>query len=195
MCFMGFVLKWIQWIKAYLVSSRSSTLVSGCPTKEFSPQLGLQQGDPLSPFLFISIIEGLNVALEEVVSHGLFRGAMVDDGGLVLSHLFYADNALFLGEWDEQNIETLVAALNYFYLVSSLKLNLHKSNLYGIDLPFQRVEEMAGIIGCDLACIPFSYLGLPVEANMNHVVNWNPIIQRLQKRLANRKMNLLSVGG
>lgn len=88
-----------------------------------------------------------------------------------------------------------MAILNLFYLVSGLKLNLHKSNLYGIGLPFHRVEDMTGITGCSPACIPFSYLGLPVWANMNRGVNWNPVTQRFQKRLANWKVNLLSMGG
>lgn len=42
MYFMGFDQKWIQWIIVCLVYSRTSVLVNGFPTKEFSPQIGLR---------------------------------------------------------------------------------------------------------------------------------------------------------
>lgn len=135
------------------------------------------------------------MGLEEVVRHRIIRGAVIGDGGLLLSQLFYVDDALFSTEWDEQNIKNLVAITNCFYLVSDLNLNLNKSYFYRIRLPFHCVEEMVGITGYDPACIPFSYLGLSVGANMSRSVNVNLVIHKFHKKLASWKVNLLSVGG
>ena len=49
----GFGSKWRGWIRECLHSARTSILVNGSPTSEFSLKRGLRQGDPLSPFLFI----------------------------------------------------------------------------------------------------------------------------------------------
>ncbi|GJW43854.1 RNA-directed DNA polymerase, eukaryota, reverse transcriptase zinc-binding domain protein [Tanacetum coccineum] len=48
---------------ACLSSSRASVLVNGSPTSKFSIKCGLKQVDPLLPFLFILVMEGLHNAL------------------------------------------------------------------------------------------------------------------------------------
>nr|GEV67982.1 RNA-directed DNA polymerase, eukaryota, reverse transcriptase zinc-binding domain protein [Tanacetum cinerariifolium] len=65
------------------------------PTREFNIHRGLRQGDPLSPFLFIIAMEGLHVAMEDVMAAGIYKGFNINT--LNLSHLFFADDALFIG--------------------------------------------------------------------------------------------------
>ncbi|GJU67882.1 RNA-directed DNA polymerase, eukaryota, reverse transcriptase zinc-binding domain protein [Tanacetum coccineum] len=67
----GFGNKWCSWIKACLNSSRASILINGSPTSEFSIKHGLRQGDPLSPFLFILVMEGLHNALRNLKAFNL----------------------------------------------------------------------------------------------------------------------------
>ncbi|GJT29360.1 putative RNA-directed DNA polymerase, eukaryota, reverse transcriptase zinc-binding domain protein [Tanacetum coccineum] len=62
----------VEW--ACLSLSRASVLVNGSPTSKIFIKRGLKQGDPLSPFLFILVMEGLHNALSTVVSSGLIRG-------------------------------------------------------------------------------------------------------------------------
>nr|GEW75512.1 putative RNA-directed DNA polymerase, eukaryota, reverse transcriptase zinc-binding domain protein [Tanacetum cinerariifolium] len=74
---LGFGVRWRNWIQACSKSPRSSILVNGSATSEFSIKRGLRQGDPLSPFLFIIITEGRHLALKDVIPLGLFRGTKV----------------------------------------------------------------------------------------------------------------------
>ncbi|KAL4561029.1 hypothetical protein LXL04_033189 [Taraxacum kok-saghyz] len=97
MQYMGFSDKWRFWIRACLLSSRSSVLVNGNATTEFSLHRGLRQGDHLSPFLFIIVMEGLHVLMEDVVPNRVFMGVKIGPDNLCVSHLFYADDALFFG--------------------------------------------------------------------------------------------------
>nr|GEW55565.1 RNA-directed DNA polymerase, eukaryota [Tanacetum cinerariifolium] len=104
----GFGDKWCKWIQCCLKSSRGSILVNGSPTKEFAFGRGFKQGDPLSSFLFILIMESLHLSFTRVVNAGLFKGISIGDGSVNLSHLFYADDAVFVGQWSDSNITTLV---------------------------------------------------------------------------------------
>ncbi|XP_022040327.1 uncharacterized protein LOC110942874 [Helianthus annuus] len=45
---MGFPSLWYKWVEGVLVSARSSVLVNGSPTFEFSCPKRIRQGDPLS---------------------------------------------------------------------------------------------------------------------------------------------------
>nr|GEV49703.1 hypothetical protein [Tanacetum cinerariifolium] len=70
----GFGEKWCKWILSCLRSSRGSTLVNGSLMEEFLFCKGLKQGDPLSPFLFILIMESLHLSFQRVEDAGLFTG-------------------------------------------------------------------------------------------------------------------------
>ncbi|GKB97733.1 putative RNA-directed DNA polymerase, eukaryota, reverse transcriptase zinc-binding domain protein [Tanacetum coccineum] len=82
----GFGNKWCDWIRICLKSSRGSILVNGSPTEEFQFFKGLKQGDPLSPFLFILVMECLHLSFQRVVDAGMFTGIQLNHS-VNLSHM------------------------------------------------------------------------------------------------------------
>ena len=124
---MNFGLKWWQWIMRCLSSSRASILVNGSPTKEFPIYKGVKHGDPLSPFLFIIAMEGLHITVKSAREKSLISGVKLPSNGHYISHLFYADDAIFVGEWDRFYIRNLSAILKCFHISFGLKFNFYKS--------------------------------------------------------------------
>ncbi|GKF91338.1 putative RNA-directed DNA polymerase, eukaryota, reverse transcriptase zinc-binding domain protein, partial [Tanacetum coccineum] len=120
-------------------------LVNGSPSSEFPINRGLRPGDPLSPFLFLIIMEDLHLALKDAVDAGLICGAKVGDSGLNISHLFYADDVVIISEWNRQDMDNIIRVLQVFYLASGLKLNIAKSNAYGIGVSLDEIEDMARV--------------------------------------------------
>nr|GEZ45835.1 RNA-directed DNA polymerase, eukaryota, reverse transcriptase zinc-binding domain protein [Tanacetum cinerariifolium] len=93
----GFGSKWRSWIRGSLCSGKASILVNGSPTAEFQFHRGLKQEDPLAPFLFILVMESLHLSFSRAVEAGIFTGIKIYSS-LTLSHLFYVDDAMFIGE-------------------------------------------------------------------------------------------------
>ncbi|GJW27542.1 RNA-directed DNA polymerase, eukaryota [Tanacetum coccineum] len=190
----GFGNKWCDWIQKCLRSSRGSIIINGSPTEEFQFFKGLKQGDPLSPFLFILIMESLHLSFQSVVDVGLFKGIHLSP--LVnLSHMFYADDAVFVGQWCDDNINTLVHVLECFFRASGLRINMSKSKIMGVNVGDDKIKVAASKLGCLILNTPFTYLGTKVGGNMSRVQAWTEIIDKVKSRLSNWKLKSLSIGG
>ncbi|GJX56907.1 RNA-directed DNA polymerase, eukaryota [Tanacetum coccineum] len=137
LCSFGFGSKWRSWITGSLSSGKASVLVNGSPTSEFHFHCGLKQGDPLAPYLFLLVMESLHHSFSRVVEAGFFKGISFN-GSTNISHLFYADDAVFIGEWSSDNLSRVMHALHCFSLASGLKLNVHKSHLLGVGIPIDK---------------------------------------------------------
>ncbi|XP_035841276.1 uncharacterized protein LOC118488171 [Helianthus annuus] len=140
-------------------------------------------------------MEALSSMLCKARSEGLFKGLQTPNNGPVISHLFYADDALVLGEWDRVDVKNVVRCLRIFYICSGLKINLQKSNIYGMGVDNGVVSDMAKVIGCKADSVPLNYLGITVGSNMNKINNWAPIFEIFDKRLSMWKAKTLSIGG
>ncbi|XP_071728212.1 uncharacterized mitochondrial protein AtMg01250-like [Rutidosis leptorrhynchoides] len=111
---MGLGSRWRRWILACLKSASISVLVNGSPTNKFSLERGVRQGDPLSPFLFIIAAEGLSILTKTVIENGLYKGVEIGNNKILVPHLQYADDTIFLGEWSRRNASNLMKLLKCF---------------------------------------------------------------------------------
>ncbi|GJT31587.1 RNA-directed DNA polymerase, eukaryota, reverse transcriptase zinc-binding domain protein [Tanacetum coccineum] len=112
-----------------------------------------------------------------------------------LSHLFFADDVVFMGQWNSKNIDTIIYVLKCFQRASGLCINVSKSKLLGIAVNDDFVHQAANRIGCGILKVPFIYLGSRVGGNMSRIRSWDEIVEKLIARLSKWKMNTLSIGG
>nr|KAJ0214831.1 hypothetical protein LSAT_V11C400224590 [Lactuca sativa] len=159
---MGFGERWRGWIQGYLKSSRASVLVNGTPTDEFDFERGIRQGDPLSPFLFIIVMEGLHISMKGACEKGIFKGWQIPNDDCSVSHLFYANDALFVRVWSAENLKNLERILRCFHVSSGLRVNFNNSRVFGIGVEPHEIATLAEPLGCEPTKLPFIYLGVPV---------------------------------
>ena len=81
-----------------------------------------------------------------------------------------------------------------FETVIGLKVNALKSEMVPIgEVP--NVHVLAEILGCRIGSLPMTYLGMPLGASHKSPTVWNPILERIERKLAGWKKLYLSKGG
>nr|GEV75257.1 RNA-directed DNA polymerase, eukaryota [Tanacetum cinerariifolium] len=157
----GFGPNWCKLIRGTFSFAMASILVNGSPTFEF-PFLWAKTRRSFGVVPFILIIESLHISFSRATSDGLFKGIQIQ-GSMAISHLFYVDDAIFIGEWSDSNLDNIVKILKCFFLASGLKINIRKSQVLGVGVPRNIVNQAASLIGCAGMQNPFRYLGVMVE--------------------------------
>nr|GEV55537.1 RNA-directed DNA polymerase, eukaryota [Tanacetum cinerariifolium] len=114
---------------------------------------------------------------------------------LSISHMFYADDAVFVGQCCDGNITTLVHVLECFYRALGLRINMSKSKIMGVLVDRDKVKCDASKLGCLILKTPFSYLGSKVGGSMCRVHIWNEVVDRVKNRLSKWNMKTLSIEG
>nr|GFB18532.1 RNA-directed DNA polymerase, eukaryota [Tanacetum cinerariifolium] len=104
-----------------------------------------------------------------IAGRQILDGPFILNEEICLSHLFYADDAVFVGQWSDGNINTLMHVLDCFHYVSGLKINMSKSKIMGLYVDDTIVYQAASKLGCLVLNSPFLYLGTKVEGAMSHV--------------------------
>ncbi|XP_071714100.1 uncharacterized mitochondrial protein AtMg01250-like [Rutidosis leptorrhynchoides] len=118
---MGFGNKWLRWISMCHTCAQTSVLINGSPTGEVQVQRGLRQGDPLSPFIFLIIMEGLCILIRDSVRDGRIRGAHIGNPEINISHLFYTDDVVVVSDWHQEILENTLNVFNNFYVCRAFK--------------------------------------------------------------------------
>ena len=163
---MGFGEKWIRWMKRCISTVSFSILVNGSSSGYFQSSRGLRQGDPLSPYLFVMIMEAFSSLLRSAVDGGFVLACKARSRGgegVKVSHLLFVDDTLVFCGASKEQLLYLSWILMWFEAMSGLRINLDKSELI-LMVCMENAEKLAAAIGCKVGSLPTMYLGLPLGA-------------------------------
>jgi exonuclease III len=191
----GFEQGWIQWIINLISSTFFSILVNGVPSRPFSPSRGIRQGDPLSPFLFVLMAEGLGRSISAAISEGTLKGLPLHNLQPALSHSQFVDDTLLLNSPTAKEALSINSILSDFTEASGMSLNLDKSNLYFFNTPIPIQVHISRLLGIPRSSLPSKYLGVPLSSAAARSISWNSVILSISNRLKHwtfRPLNLAS---
>ena len=192
---MGFGAKWHSWIMECVSTTRFSISINGTPKGFFQASKGLCQGDPLSPFLFDIVAEALSRMISAAGEANLIFGFRLAANGATITHLQFSDNTIIFCDAKEDQIKNIVAILRCFEAISRLKVIFLKSELISISADDHLLEDFANIMGCKVASILTSYMALPLCLGSAPQSLWNPVLERMEQKLASWKAKNLSFEG
>ncbi|KAK1309261.1 hypothetical protein QJS10_CPA09g00565 [Acorus calamus] len=125
----GFPRQWIAWIHACVTQVRAAVLVNGSPTDWIPMGRGLRQGDPLSPHLFILVVEVLSGLLRQQWDLGSLFGYQPDarlNGQTIpsaLTHTLFADDLLIVSTAKPDQCLLVRSALQQAHAMTGLCIN------------------------------------------------------------------------
>ena len=118
-----------------------SVLINGEAKGNIIPTLGLRQGDPISPYLFLLCGEGLSAMLRKEEEQGKIQGISVSRGAPRISHPFFADDSIVFCRASVEEGRRILQVLEDYEAKSGQKLNKDKTSLFFSKNTKREVQE------------------------------------------------------
>lgn len=120
---LGFDHRWVRWIMACVTSVRYTVKINGARSDSFAPSRGLRQGDPVSPFLFLFVADGLVALLKKEVGDTHISPLRVCPRAPGVSHLLFADDTLLFFRATEREAPRIKAVLDVYASATGQLIN------------------------------------------------------------------------
>jgi hypothetical protein len=131
--------------------------------------------------------------IEKATKDGLL-GRVLPRGAKLRCSL-YADDAGVFVRADKSDLEVLKGILNAFEGCSGLKINYDKTEIFPIRYPASLWPTLMDVFPGKYTSLPRKYLGLPLYYRNIKRIDLQPLIEKINNRLAGWKGKLLSKAG
>ena len=123
----GFSQNFMNWINSCIESPWIAPLINGRPCPFFKMSIGLRQGCPLSPILYVLMAESRNISLKWESVSGNIPGLKIIHGVKRLNHSQFADDTILLSRASKILARRILRVLDTFLTISGGSLNKEKS--------------------------------------------------------------------
>ena len=113
---------------------------------------------------------------------------------ICISHLLFADDTILFYDASREQILSIRLVLTCFQAFTGLKVNVEKSEIVPIG-EVSNIQTLANILQCKMGSLPMLYLGMLLGTSYKTASIWNPILERMEKKLSSWKRLYLSKGG
>ncbi|XP_062093379.1 uncharacterized protein LOC133799371 [Humulus lupulus] len=158
---LNFPSRFVQLVMICIKSTSYSLLMNGRIQGGFHGAKGLRQGDPLSPLIFVLIMDYLSRSLLHAAQVFKFRYHPLCKS-LKLINLCFADDLILLSKGSKQSIKVLREVLDDFSNTTGLHINVNKSQIFFGGVELREKEEIIRDLGLAEGDFPLKYLGVPL---------------------------------
>ncbi|KAK2652881.1 hypothetical protein Ddye_012737 [Dipteronia dyeriana] len=123
---LGFLNKWVEMVISCVSSVAFSFLIYGEVYGKLEPSRGLQQGDPLSPYLFLLCTEGLSCVINLAVTAKTMNGFSCIRNSPNISYLFFTDDSLLFSRATDSDCATIRKMIDTYAAASGQAINFDK---------------------------------------------------------------------
>ena len=190
---LGFGQVWRDIISGLLATSSTQILLNDSPGDRIEHRRGLRQGDPLSPMLFILVMDVLCYLVKKAADEALLQPLP----RRTLQHRIslYADDVVLFLQPSVNDISLTLDILQLFGEASGLKTNMQKSTVLPIHCMAEHLTTLQAHFPCQISEFPCTYLGVPLSPYKLTKTQVQPIIEKIADRLPRWKADLLTKAG
>jgi hypothetical protein len=116
----------VQWVMECVTTVRYSIRFNGTLLDAFQPTRGLRQGDPLSPYLFLLVVDGLSKVLQHEAANGSIEGGKVCRRAPEITQLLFADDSLLFFRANRAQATSVRLALERYCRGTGQLINFDK---------------------------------------------------------------------
>jgi len=193
---LGFQNSWVQLVMGCISTVRYRIRVNGVLSDEISPERGLRQGDPMSPYLFLLCAEGFSALLNCAEQEGRLHGIKICRNAPAVSHLLFTDDSLILCKASRAEAQQLKEILRVYEECSGQMINVDKSAV--MFSPNTGTEDRQGVmqsLNIRSETMSERYLGLPVYIGRERTNIFAYLKERVWQRIQGWKEKMLSRAG
>ena len=131
--------------------------------------------------------------VNDAFTRGLFDLPLPRDRAGDFPVVQYADDTILVMQACPVQAARMKAILEDYATSIGLKINFQKSTLIPINIDHRRACELAGVFGCSVGSMPFTYLGLPMGTTRPSVLDLMPLVHVVERKTSTA-LSLMSSG-
>jgi hypothetical protein len=186
--------QFIQWIMLGVTSVSYKFNIHGRHTGFMKAKRGLRQGDPVSPLLFVIVMEYLHRILQQLAKVPDFNFHSKCEH-LNIINLSFADDLLIFTRGDTKSVELVMAKIQDFSRSTGLHVNPSKCKIFYGGVEEHIKDSIGKVTSIAEGSLPFRYLGKPLTSKKLSIHHYMPLVDRIVERIRNWSSKLLSHAG
>ncbi|KAL0307849.1 UNVERIFIED_CONTAM: hypothetical protein Sangu_3008000 [Sesamum angustifolium] len=161
--------RFILWVEQCITTASFSLSLNGTVHGFFPSTRGLRQGDPISPYLFVLVMESL--------------------------HLLIKNDLLLFCKAEVYSATVLHGILQQFKGITGLHANAQKSQILFSKAAAPVQTQIQTIFGFPQGTLPVRYLGVPLITSKLSIADCAPLILKIEARIAGWNQLKLTYAG
>lgn len=174
--------RFISWLLIMVKTVTYIFNINGDLSDVMQAKRGIRQGDPISPLLFVVMMEYLNRLLVKLQLDPNFNHHAKCEK-LGITHLTFADDVLLFCRGDVMSLEMMLHVINKFSATTGLVVNPNKCRIYFGGVDGTTKNKIQQISSYEEGQLPVRYLGVPLTSKNLNIKYCMPLIDKIMTRI------------
>lgn len=190
----GLPMQFVSWIMTGVSTVSYRFNVNGTYSDIMQAKRGIRQGDPMSPMLFVIIMEYMHRTLVKMQQNPDFNHHSKCEK-IGLTNLTFADDVLLFCRGDSKSVSMMMETIRKFSDSTGLKVNPAKCQMFFGGMDGCSKENLRRITDFAEGKLPVRYLGVPLSCKRLTIQQYMPLIDKIVDRVKHWTSKLLSYAG